>query len=173
MPSLWWLLSELIDKFEGINMIAGNINMLKSATLPPSLYHILSRPEMSLNHLQQLTDGHYQPDREKWFYHISHSNTSPAEERHTEFHRQFLDIQLVLQGQEIIHYSLLNVSEQSAFEKKTDLFILSHVTLTNHIYLSMGDFVTFYPGEPHQALCMVDRPDIVRKAVFKVPISLL
>ncbi|XKM14414.1 YhcH/YjgK/YiaL family protein [Orbaceae bacterium ac157xtp] len=154
-------------------MIAGNIGILELATLPSSLYKILSRPEMSLQHLQSLPDGRYQIEGEKWFYNIGDSQTASKETRHTEFHKHYLDIQLILQGEEIIRYSLINVCNERCFEKKPDLFILDNPILTNEVHLKIGDFATFYPGEPHQALCMVDEPKTVRKAVFKVPVELI
>ncbi|WP_294965933.1 YhcH/YjgK/YiaL family protein [uncultured Gilliamella sp.] len=154
-------------------MIAGNINILELATLPKSLYNILSRPEMTLANLQSLADGRYQQEGEEWFYNISDSFTSPENERHTEFHKQFLDIQLILNGEEIIGYSLSNAINEACYEKKPDLFILQSPKLTNKIHLKTGDFVTFYPGEPHQALCMVEQSQKVRKAVFKVPIHII
>ncbi|WP_040976663.1 YhcH/YjgK/YiaL family protein [Necropsobacter massiliensis] len=150
-------------------MIAGNTKILNLATLPKSLYAILSHPEFTLEKLQSLPDGKYQPEGTTWFCNVGDSQTSPAEIRHTEFHKNYLDIQLILKGKEIIHYSLTNAIGQSAVEKKPDLYILDKPILTNSILLCTGDFVTFYPGEPHQALCMVKEPATVRKAVFKVP----
>lgn len=150
-------------------MIAGNMKILELATLPKSLYNILSHPDFTLEKLQALPDGKYQPDGETWFCNVGNSQTSPAETRHTEFHKNYLDIQLILQGEEIIHYSLTNAIGQSAVEKKPDLYILDNPVLTNDILLRVGDFATFYPGEPHQALCLVQKPATVRKAVFKVP----
>ena len=149
-------------------MIAGNMNNLDLATLPKSLYKILSHPEFNLEKLQSLPDGKYQPRGVTWFCNIGDSQTSPAEVRHTEFHKNYLDIQLILQGEEIINYSLLNASEENAVEKKPDLYILENPKLTNGILLKAGDFATFYPGEPHQALCMAELPATVRKAVFKI-----
>ena len=154
-------------------MIAGNMNFLKLATLPKSLYDILSQPETSLNYLKSLADGRYQLECEKWFYNIGDSITSPIQDRHTEFHKKYLDIQLILDGEEIIRYGLNDCSSDSYFEKKPDLFILEQPLLTNSIHLKEGDFATFYPGEPHQALCMVNTPKKVRKAVFKVPVEII
>ncbi|PJG84428.1 YhcH/YjgK/YiaL family protein [Conservatibacter flavescens] len=150
-------------------MIAGNMKHLTLATLPKSLYEILSHPKFSLEKLQSLSDGKYQIEGASWFCNVGDSQTSPAETRHTEFHEDYLDIQLILKGEEIINYSLTNAIGQSAVEKKPDLYILDNPMLTNGILLREGDFVTFYPGEPHQALCMVNEPAVVRKAVFKVP----
>nr|WP_220217672.1 YhcH/YjgK/YiaL family protein [Gilliamella sp. ESL0405] len=44
------------------------------------------------------------------------------------------------------------------------------MTLFNCLPVSV---TAFYPGELHQALCMVDEPKKVRKAVFKVPIDII
>ena len=154
-------------------MIAGHLNNLKLATLPDTLYSILSSAELSLNALQNQADGRYQMEGEQWFYTIGDAWTSPRQERHCEFHKQFLDIQLILRGEEIIAYSLLDASHLPCYEKKTDLFIVSQASLNNFIHLTEGEFVTFYPGELHQASCMVDEPKKVRKAVFKVPIDII
>ena len=154
-------------------MICGDINFLTIATLPQSLYEILSRPDFSLEALQKLPDGRYQKEGDLWFYNVGDSATSPREARLTEFHKDYLDIQLVLQGKEIIHYGLECCLDEPAVQKKPDFYILDTPKLTNQVYLQAGDFATFYPGEPHQALCMIQEPAKVRKAVFKVPVSLL
>lgn len=51
-------------------MIAGHLNNLKLATLPDTLYTILSSAELSLNALQNQADGRYQMEGEQWFYTI-------------------------------------------------------------------------------------------------------
>lgn len=150
-------------------MIAGNIQHLNLATLPQSLYKILSHPDFSWERLQSLPDGKYQPEGAAWFCNIGDSQTAPADTRHTEFHKNYLDIQLIISGEEIINFGLADASQSAAAEKKPDLYIVDKPVLGNGIRLSAGDFATFYPGEAHQALCMVGAPATVRKAVFKVP----
>jgi YhcH/YjgK/YiaL family protein len=58
-------------------------------------------------------------------------------------------------------------------ERKPDLWIAPGVVHPVSMTLRSGDFAVFLPGEPHQALCAVEAPMIVRKAVFKVPRALL
>lgn len=154
-------------------MITGNLTTLTLATLPHSLWSLLSRPEYSLAALQAYDDGRIQPPNESWFCHIGPAQTAPRATRHTEFHRQYLDIQVMLAGEEIIHFSCADARQQPAEERKPDLFILENPQLTQSMHLRAGDFVTFYPGEAHQALCAVDEPATVRKAVFKIPLALL
>ncbi|MGC6388247.1 YhcH/YjgK/YiaL family protein [Ewingella sp. S1.OA.A_B6] len=150
-------------------MIAGNLAALELATLPEPLRQILTRPDCSLEALSAREDGRFQPGDVSWFCHIAVATTSPVAERHTEFHQDWLDIQLVLEGEEIIGFDTRDATGQPATERKPDLFILENPALPNEILLRRGDFVTFAPGEPHRALCCTEHPAIVRKAVFKVP----
>lgn len=155
-------------------MIAGNLNSLKLATLPTSLWDILSAPGMTLAELNTLPEGRYQPEGADWFYSIGTVSTAPQAERHTEFHSNYLDIQLILAGEEIIGYGLNDVHGQAATERKPDLYLLDNPSVPHKIHLRPGDFVTFYPGEAHQALCAVDGiPATVKKAVFKIPVTVL
>ncbi|EXU75655.1 YhcH/YjgK/YiaL family protein [Erwinia mallotivora] len=154
-------------------MITGNLKRLPLATLPPFLHALLARPEHSLAALQAQDDGRFQPEGEGWFYTISMAQTAAAATRHTEFHRQYLDIQIVLDGSETINFSCADARQQQAEEKKPDLFIVAQPQLPHSLRLTVGDFVTFYPGEAHQALCASGQPAPVRKAVFKIPLPLL
>ena len=154
-------------------MITGNLTALKMAMLPPSLAAILSNPQHSLAALQAQQDGKFQSEENGWFCNIGVAQTAPRETRHTEFHRHYLDIQIVLAGEEIIHFSCLDARDQQAEERKPDLFILTQPQLPHSVHLQPGDFVVFSPGEAHQALCAVGEPAAVRKAVFKIPLTML
>ncbi|MEQ4531483.1 MAG: YhcH/YjgK/YiaL family protein [Mixta sp.] len=154
-------------------MIAGNLQVLKLATLPAPLYALLARPACSLAALQALPDGRWQPEGDDWFCNIGDSETAPVSQRHTEYHQRWLDVQVLLAGEEIIRYDMADASQLPAEERKPDLFIINHAALRQQVHLQPGDFVVFAPGEAHQALCAVDGPARVRKAVFKVAPELL
>ena len=149
-------------------MIAGNLQALELATLPAALYALLTRPDCTLAALQARPDGRWQPDDDGWFCNLGNSETAPVSLRHTEYHRRWLDIQVLLAGEEIIRYDLADASQTPAEERKPDLFIIANPLLRQQLCLQPGDFVIFAPGEAHQALCAVDQPARVRKAVFKV-----
>lgn len=154
-------------------MIVGNLATLPMAMLPPVLHKLLSRPECSLTALQMQDDGKIQPEGAGWFCTLGPAQTALRETRHTEFHRQYLDIQLLLEGEEIIHFSCADARQQQAEERKPDLFILTNPTLPHLVHLRPGDFAIFSPGEAHQALCAAGEPAKVRKAVFKIPLAML
>lgn len=154
-------------------MIAGNIFHLSLATLPKTLWRILAESGLSFDALKSLPNGRYQQEGAEWYYAISSPMTESATVRRAEIHYDYLDIQLILEGEEIIGYGLKDMRGSDSFEKAPDLFILNELPVTNTIHLKAGDFATFYPGEAHQPLCAVDQPAIVKKAVFKVPTSML
>jgi len=154
-------------------MIIGNLQTLAMAGLPAALRAILERDDCTLEALQQREDGRFQPDGTAWFCHIGPAQTQPATQRHTEYHRQYADIQVVLNGNEVINASQQSLAQPADEERKADLFIAAVRALPVSMCLTAGDFVVFLPGEPHQALCAVQQPETVRKAVFKIRCSLL
>ncbi|MTH46072.1 YhcH/YjgK/YiaL family protein [Intestinirhabdus alba] len=154
-------------------MIIGHLNALPLAGLPPRLRAILTHPDCRLAALQAREDGRWQPEGAQWFCNIGPARTQPTAQRHTEYHRQWADIQVVLEGEEIINAATLEAAAEDDEERRPDLFISQHARHGVAITLRPGDFALFMPGEPHQALCTVAEPRTVRKAVFKVPLALL
>lgn len=153
-------------------MIFGNLMSLHTSGLPIYFKNILSLPECSFTALMQMDDGKLQLTNNEWFCNIGSAQTQEWNQRYTEYHQCYADIQIVLEGEEIINYGVLDCIGDIAEEKKPDLFILHSPKLTQAVHLKVGDFAIFMPGEPHQALCMVSEPNQVRKAVFKIPLSL-
>lgn len=154
-------------------MIIGHLNALPLAGLPTPLRQILSRPDCSLQALSALDDGRWQPENCRWFCNIGESQTQIQAQRHTEYHHLWADIHVVLSGSEFIYACMRSVEQDSDEERKPDLYITNHANHVVAITLRVGDFACFLPGEPHQALCSVDAPMTIRKAVFKVPRDML
>ncbi len=154
-------------------MISGNLSSLHTAGLPSGIKNILLNSECLFDALCQSDDCRLSLDGQEWFCNIGYAQTEEEHLRHTEFHHLYADIQVVLEGEEIINYGVIDCSQEDAYEKKPDLLILKTPKLTQSVHLKPGDFAVFMPGEPHQALCMVSESAKVRKAVFKVPLSIL
>ena len=89
------------------------------------------------------------------------------------YHHQWADIQVILSGKETIHAGTLYSGQPDDEQRKPDLFISQQTPQSVTLHLHAGDFAVFLPGEPHQALCAFATPAPVRKAVFKVPRSML
>lgn len=154
-------------------MIIGHLNALPLAGLPPALGEILMRDDCTLAALTAQDDGRWQPEGCGWFCHIGPAQTQPQAVRHTEYHHQWADIQVVLAGVETLNAGMQSLAKPGDEERKPDLFIVQGATHPVSITLRSGDFAVFLPGEPHQALCAFGEPMTVRKAVFKVPRAML
>ncbi|STT27030.1 YhcH/YjgK/YiaL family protein [Klebsiella pneumoniae] len=154
-------------------MIIGNLQALQQAGLPPALKQLLSSEACSLAALSARENGRFQPDDAPWFCTLSVVQTQPAAERHTEYHRQWADVQVILAGEERIQAGMAPAMRPEDHELKPDLYICQPAPESVSILLRPGDFAVFYPGEPHQALCAVSTPAPVRKAVFKIPAEML
>lgn len=154
-------------------MIIGHLNALPLAGLPAALRQILDRADCTLAALSARDDGRWQPEDCPWFCHIGPAQTQLQAQRHTEYHHLWADIQVVLAGEETIRAGMQSLAQAGDEERKPDLYIAPGAVHPVSIRLGVGDFAVFLPGEPHQALCAVNEPMTVRKAVFKVPRALL
>lgn len=152
-------------------MIAGSLNHLQPGLMPDWLRNILHSNTFTLANLASVADGRYQKPGADWFYTISSPTTAYVADRHTEYHRQYIDVQLLLEGEEIINYGIQNVTGDAATETKPDLYILEHPELSHAVHLHPGEFAVFTPGEAHQALCAPVQPATIRKAVIKIPVA--
>ena len=147
-------------------MIVGNIHHLQS-WLPEELREAI---EYIKSHVSDETaKGKHAFYRDRLCYLISEDTTEPGELRRAEYHARYLDIQLVLKGQEGMTFSTqpAGAPETDWLADKDIAFIAQGID-EKTVILNEGDFVFFYPGEVHKPLCAVGAPAQVRKAVVKL-----
>ena len=114
--------------------------------------------------------GKHAIDGDRLFYLISEDTTEPGELRRAEYHARYLDIQIVLKGQEGMTFSTqpAGVPETDWLADKDIAFIGQGID-EKTVILNEGDFVVFYPGEVHKPLCAVGAPAQVRKDLCRRP----
>jgi len=150
-------------------MIVGNIHHLQS-WLPQEL-------AQAIEHIKaQVTDatptGKHDIDGSRLFYLVSEDMTQPFSERRAEYHARYLDIQIVLKGQEGMTFSTLPAgAPDTDWLADKDIAFLPEGGEEKTFTLSEGDFVVFYPGEVHKPLCAVGAPAQVRKVVVKLLVA--
>ena len=152
-------------------MITGNVNHLELLPyLPAQLKQVIQHVMANFNADSAL--GKFDVDGENQFVMIFNDSTSPAEERRQELHGKYLDIQIVLAGQEKMVFSNLAAPQGSAewLEGKDIAFLpLTPQGLEEKSFImNAGDFVVFYPGELHKPMCAVGENAPVKKAVVKI-----
>ncbi|HBS6072258.1 TPA: YhcH/YjgK/YiaL family protein [Klebsiella aerogenes] len=147
-------------------MIIGNIHHLQS-WLPDALRQAIEHVKAHVSASTPL--GKHDIDGNNLFYLISEDSTEAQAERRAEYHARYLDIQIVLRGQEGMTFSTLPAGEpQTDWLADKDIAFLAEGAQEKTVILNEGDFVVFYPGEVHKPLCAIGAPAKVRKAVVKV-----
>ncbi|AKE61511.1 MULTISPECIES: YhcH/YjgK/YiaL family protein [Citrobacter] len=150
-------------------MIVGNIHHLQS-WLPEELRQAIEY--IKANVTETTEKGKHEIDGSRLFYLISEDMTEPFEKRRAEYHARYLDIQIVLKGQEGMTFSVLPAGKPDTdWLADKDIAFLAEGEQEKTLILNEGDFVVFYPQEVHKPLCAVGAPAPVRKAVVKLLVA--
>lgn len=150
-------------------MIVGNIHHLQS-WLPEELRQAIEY--IKANVTESTEKGKHEIDGSRLFYLISEDMTEPFEKRRAEYHARYLDIQIVLKGQEGMTFSVLPAGKPDTdWLADKDIAFLAEGEQEKTLILNEGDFVVFYPQEVHKPLCAVGAPAPVRKAVVKLLVA--
>ena len=153
-------------------MITGSLDTLQRTPLPAPLARIMAEVVKSLAHWREAPLGKQDIDGLKLFCLVSEDLTEPGADRRGEFHEQYLDIQLLLWGEEWIGVGPHAYVSDGADHPHPDLWFVDD-DQTSYLALQPGDFAIFWPGELHRPLCTLTTPGLVKKLVVKVHQSLL
>nr|WP_086937867.1 YhcH/YjgK/YiaL family protein [Thaumasiovibrio occultus] len=150
-------------------MYIGNLEQLDFISyLSPELQKIIAIVKDKLS--MPLEAGKHELYGDNAFFILADDHTQLLEERRSEAHRDYLDVQIVLEGEETFGYSLSKFAaiEDDQLDER-DLSFSSQVIDERFITLTPGEFIIFYPGQPHRPLVATDKgPAPVRKAIIKV-----
>lgn len=92
---------------------------------------------------------------------------------HFEAHRQYIDIHVLLSGEEQIQYApLADMTTHTPYVDNDDyaLFTQAAGAGVRHLVLVPGFAAVFYPEDAHRPGIIAQAPCAVRKAVVKVPV---
>jgi YhcH/YjgK/YiaL family protein len=98
-------------------------------------------------------------------------NSKKRNECFFESHKQYIDVQFILQGEEIIEVSNSNdLVVESAYSEKIDLVKYKDTSKSSHIMLKKGDVAIFFPEDAHMPCVKVKESLKVIKTVVKVQV---
>lgn len=153
-------------------MISGNIAQLtqSSAELPPMIHSVLKT--ISAFDVQRLQDGKQEIDGV--IYNTFTATTAPAINRRPETHRDYIDVQYVISGDEWVQFAARKEAQpcESVVDQDNDFYSREGLSL-QEMLLNDGDYVVFFPWDIHAPLCHRQTPQQVRKIVAKVPLTAL
>jgi YhcH/YjgK/YiaL family protein len=114
-------------------------------------------------------DGRTDIDGDRLYASVATYETGSREERRFEAHRRYIDVQVLLDGEEIIDVSLdpdLPIIE--AYDEKRDVMFLEAPRQVASLAMRPGYFAVFYPHDIHRPGCLLGEKRRVRKIVMKV-----
>lgn len=122
-----------------------------------------------------LPAGHYQVQGKQMFFNVVDGETALLDNQKPEFHRQYLDIHIVLQGKEVIGAGVLGLplTLSEPFNDAHDLGFCPAIPGETLINLQPGELAVIFPGELHRPMSTTTTPAPVRKIVAKIDCDLL
>ena len=118
-----------------------------------------------------IADGRSEIDGDRLYASVSTYDTGPREERRFESHKKYIDVQVLLEGEEAIDVSLEKDHPiLEAYDEKKEVVFLKPPKEFASLVMKPGRFAVFYPQDVHRPGCSLQDKRRVRKIVVKVQI---
>lgn len=114
-----------------------------------------------------VADNHVLEENDFWCE-ILDLNSSLVSSKNFEIHKQFIDVHVLIKGQEIMGFANgeLTVTDLSMSDK--DVYF-GTAPDGRYVALKEGELAIFYPGEIHKPLCHLEgEAQQIQKAVIKI-----
>ena len=117
-------------------------------------------------------DGRTDIDGDRLYASVASYETGSRAERRFEAHRKYIDVQVLLEGEESIDVSLdKDLPTLEAYDEKRDVIFLKPPEHVASLPMHPGYFVVFYPHDVHRPGCHLKEKRRVRKIVIKVAVE--
>lgn len=144
---------------------------IENITKYPSILHRDSISKfLRDNNISGLPAGDIEIKGQDLFVKVLRYNPKEAEENDFETHNLYTDVQLIIEGTELIQLvPLESLREKPMPGIEGDSRFFSAEEYISDIVLRKGEFAVFFPNEPHRPGCRYrDHIEPVLKLVFKV-----
>ena len=150
-------------------MIFNNLNNI--STIRGIDKNILRTLEYTIsNNLIDYEKGtHYIDGKDIFFNRVSYK-TKQVDNGFWEGHKEYIDVHVILKGNERINYNLSNNLKMLGYEEEGD-FVSFDGKNKQSLVLEEGDFVVFYPEDIHMTGLLVEEEERVEKVIFKVKLN--
>lgn len=144
---------ENLDKYVGLS-----VNFDKAANY------------IKTENLSELPLGKHNIVDEDVFVIVSEYQTKEADQCMPEAHEKYIDIQILIEGEELIGYAPLK-KQKLAIEYNAENDVVFYHSKTNKFKLLPGEFAVFFPHDIHQPGIISKSVKTVKKAVFKIKVQ--
>lgn len=149
-------------------MICENINSAKNYS---SINKNFEKAfEFLKNHdFTKLDIGKYEIQGEEIFALVQEYITENEEEKSWESHEKYIDIQLIVEGQEIMGYvPVEGLKVKEDLRPENDMIFYKETLKGSNIKFTIGDYAIFFPEDGHRPGCAFGECSKVKKVVVKV-----
>lgn len=152
-------------------MLYSNIKYRKNFTYLPVLVQ-KALQFAAENDLVNFKTGTHEIEGKDLYVNIAEFDTQAPEDRIWEAHKQYLDLHLVLRGEEKINLRLIDEVETGIYHAEED-YLEIKAEGGSQIYLHEGDFLICNPEDAHQTGVKIYKSCNLKKAIFKIRIEAL
>lgn len=100
-------------------------------------------------------------------------HTKPRADGFFESHRDYVDLQCVVEGEEFIEVlDIRKLEVEKDYDPARDLVTYALPKRASKLLVGAGEAVLFHPGDGHMPCVSVLKPRLVRKAVFKIRLGI-
>ena len=98
--------------------------------------------------------------------------TKPAPDVPFEAHRRYIDVQVVIVGEELMEAAAAGpLGVLQGYDPEKDVILFADPVAASRLRLRAGDVAIFWPEDAHRtSLAPAGAPGLVRKTVVKVPV---
>jgi YhcH/YjgK/YiaL family protein len=149
-------------------MILGRTSELSAQTgIAPQLLAIIKQA-LAL-HPESLSAGRHEIDGDDIFMNVMTFDTAEPQSKRYEQHREYLDVQVLLRGEERIDFGPKGAAvEPDIYHEDDDYLLCDAVSPCQTLHMQPGMFAIFFPGEPHKPGCISEASQTISKVVIKV-----
>jgi YhcH/YjgK/YiaL family protein len=119
--------------------------------------------------LVAIEPGDYEIDGRTIYARVQNYTTRLPGQGTWEAHRRYIDLQLMVQGEEHIGYAPLNRLTPIAYDETKDFLRLSGEG--DLVFLRSGSFMLLWPDDGHMPCLAVNEPEPVKKVVVKIAVD--
>ncbi|MBR6298743.1 MAG: YhcH/YjgK/YiaL family protein [Candidatus Gastranaerophilales bacterium] len=121
--------------------------------------------------LKNIKEGRYEIDANEIYANVQGLTTKQKSEKKWEVHKDYIDIQYVIKGQEAMGYGILeDFEEVIPYNKEKDVAFLDTEKEYNYINVAEGEFVIFYPNDVHAPMLSVTDAQDIKKVIVKIKV---
>jgi YhcH/YjgK/YiaL family protein len=119
----------------------------------------------------EMDQGRYDVEGDRLFFMLQRYDTAPVAEGKLETHENYIDVQFVVSGEEMMGYANREcLTIDSPYNPETDLAFYHQPARMTLLRLRPETFCVLYPQDAHLPGCCLEKPQSVTKVIIKIRI---